>query len=114
MTGVRVVLTTAPDRGAAHALANALVRERLAACASVVPGVTSLFWWEGDVQRADEVLVLLKTTSERVEALIARARELHPYEVPELLALPVDGGLLEYVAWVHREARPDAPGSSEA
>ena len=114
MTDVRVVLMTAPDRDTADDLARTLVAERLAACVSVVPGMTSLFWWEGEIQRADEVLVLMKTAAERVEPLIARARALHPYDVPELLALPVQGGLAEYLAWVDREARPDAPAGPEA
>ena len=105
MTGVRVVLMTAPDRATAQSLADTVVRERLAACASLVPGLTSVFWWEGEVQRAEEVLVLMKTPSERVDALIARAAELHPYEVPELLALPVEAGLPAYLEWIGREGR---------
>ena len=107
MTGVRVVLMSAPDRESADRIADALVRERLAACASVVPGMTSLFWWEGEVQHANEALVLIKTVDDRVEALIARARDLHPYDVPEVLALPVEAGHLPYLAWVHRESRSD-------
>lgn len=105
--GIRVVLTSAPDRAAADALAEAVVRERLAACASVVPGVASVFWWDGRVQRAEEVLVLMKTAAERVDALLARAAELHPYEVPELLALPVQEAAPAYAAWVEREVRPE-------
>ena len=105
MSGVRVVLMTAPDRATAESLADTVVRERLAACASLVPGLTSVFWWEGQVQRAEEVLVLMKTPSERVDALIARAAELHPYEVPELLALPVEAGLPAYLEWIGREGR---------
>jgi periplasmic divalent cation tolerance protein len=110
VTDVRVVLMTAPDRATAETLGEALVRERLAACANVLPGVTSVFWWEGEVQRAEEALVVLKTPSERVDALVARARELHPYDVPELLALPVDAGLPAYLEWVGREARAGGPG----
>ena len=106
MTAVHVVLMTAPDRATGDALAEAVVRERLAACASVVPGLTSIFWWEGEVQRAEEVLVLMKTPAERVDALVARAAELHPYEVPELIALAVDAGLPAYLAWVGRAVQP--------
>ena len=106
MTDVRVVLVTAPDRAAAEALAERLVEERLAACASLVEGLASLFWWEGRIQRADEVLLLLKTPAERVPALITRAAELHPYDVPEVLALAVEAGHAPYLDWVRAEAVP--------
>jgi periplasmic divalent cation tolerance protein len=105
LTDVRVVLMTVPDRPTAEKLAEALVGERLAACANLVPGVTSIFWWEGAVQRADETLVILKTPSGRVDALMARATELHPYDVPEVIALPVEAGLSAYLEWVGRETR---------
>src|SRR5688572_14478133 len=97
MTDVRLILIIAPDRATAEALAEKLVEERLAACASLVPGLTSLFWWEGRVQRADEVLLLMKTQADRVPALIARATELHPYDLPEVLALPVNAGFVPYL-----------------
>src|SRR5688500_17861170 len=96
---------TVPDRATAETLGDALVRERLAACANILPGVTAVFWWQGELQRAEETLVVLKTPSARVDALVARARELHPYDVPELLALPVEAGLPAYLEWVGREAR---------
>jgi periplasmic divalent cation tolerance protein len=105
-TDARLVVMTAPDRATAESLAKSVVGERLAACASLVPGLTSLFWWEGRVQRADEVLLLLKTQADRVPALIARAAELHPYDVPEVLALPVDAGFGPYLEWVRVESRP--------
>ena len=111
VTDVRVVLMTAPDRATAEKVGEALVRERLAACANVLPGITSLFWWEGELQRAEEALVVLKTAAERVEALLARAVELHPNEVPELLALPVEAGLPPYLEWVAREARLGGPAA---
>ena len=98
---------TVPDLRTAEALAEQVVAARLAACASILPGVTSVFWWEGEVQRSSEVLMMMKTAAERVDALIARAAELHPYDVPELLALPVESGLAEYLAWVSRECRVD-------
>ena len=107
MNAVRVVLMTVPDRPTAERLAEALVGERLAACANLVPGVTSVFRWEGAVQRADETLVELKTPPDRVGALMARAVELHPYDVPELLALPVESGLAAYTEWVERETRAE-------
>lgn len=106
----RVVLTTAPDPGAAASLARALVEERLAACANVLPGVRSVYWWEGEIEDAEEVLVVLKTTGDRLEAMLRRAAVLHPYDVPELLALPVDAGHPPYLDWVRRETRDDTSG----
>jgi len=106
VTDARVVLMTAPDRAVAEALAEAVMRARLAACVSLVPGLESVYWWKGGIERAQEVLLLMKTTAERVEPLIARVAELHPYEVPELLALPVDAGLPAYLEWVRAECLP--------
>jgi len=100
---IRVVLVTAPNEEAGEFLARELVQERLAACGNVIPGLVSVYWWEGAVERDDEVLVLLKTTEERVEDLIERAKELHSYDVPELLALPVIAGDGEYAQWVADE-----------
>ena len=104
--GVVVALVTAPDAEAAERLASALVEERLAACANVVPGVVSIFRWDGKVQREDEVLIVLKTTAEALPRLTPRVAELHPYDVPEVLALPVSGGLDAYLSWVTAEVGP--------
>jgi periplasmic divalent cation tolerance protein len=98
--GLRVVLMTSPDAATAERVVTALVEERLAACGNIVPAVTSIFRWEGDVQRETEVLVVMKTTAAQAPALLKRAQELHPYEVPELLSLQVDAGCEPYIAWV--------------
>ena len=100
---VQVVLMTVPDSETGERLGTILVAERLAACANVIPGVASVFRWEGEVQRAGEVLVILKTTNERVDALRDRAVELHPYDVPEVLALLVTSGHGPYLEWVRAE-----------
>jgi len=97
------VFTTAPDAEVGERLAGALVAERLAACGSVVPGVVSIYRWQDEVRRDAEVLVMLKTTEERFEALRARAVALHPYEVPELIALPVCDAHGPYRDWVRAE-----------
>src|SRR5262245_35586645 len=107
MTDARVVLMTAPDRATAESLAQRLVGERLAACANLVSGLASIYRWEGRVERADEILLILKTEADRIPALIARAAELHPYDVPEILALPVEAGLAAYLSWVRAETRPE-------
>ncbi|MCI0436140.1 MAG: divalent-cation tolerance protein CutA [Gemmatimonadetes bacterium] len=105
-SGVRVVLVTAPDSDVAEQIVNRVVGEGLAACGNIVQGVTSIFWWEGAVQRAAEVLIILKTTSAASDRLIRRIVDVHPYEVPEVLILPVAAGHEPYVAWVGESSRP--------
>ncbi|RPE75785.1 divalent-cation tolerance protein CutA [Vulcaniibacterium tengchongense] len=104
---VRLLLSTCPDPASADALAGALVEERLAACVSVLPGLRSTYRWQGAVERADEVLLLIKTTAEREDALVARLRELHPYELPEAIAVEAAGGLAAYLQWVAAQTRTD-------
>lgn len=102
-TDVRTILLTAPDADTAERLGRTLVEERLAACANVVPGLISVFRWEGEVQREAEVLVIVKTVDARVEEVRARVVDLHPYDVPEVLVLPVLDGHEPYLAWVREE-----------
>jgi periplasmic divalent cation tolerance protein len=96
---VSVVLVTAPA-DAADRIVTAVVQERLAACGTIVPGVTSVYRWQGTVQRESEVLIVFKTAAARQVELAQRITELHPYEVPEVLALPVGAGTAPYVDWV--------------
>jgi periplasmic divalent cation tolerance protein len=105
-TDVRVVLMTAPDGETGERLGRTLVEERLATCVNVLPGLASIYWWEGRIERASEVLLILKTVEARVSALRERAVELHPYEVPEVLVLEVGSGHVPYLDWVRREALP--------
>jgi periplasmic divalent cation tolerance protein len=100
MSDVRIVLITAPDLAVAATLGRALVEERLAACANLVPQITSIYRWEGAVQEDSEVLIVVKTSAGRVAALTERVLALHPYEVPEVLVLPVDSGAAAYLDWV--------------
>jgi periplasmic divalent cation tolerance protein len=104
---VLVALTTAPSVEVAERIGRSLVEERLAACANVLGGVTSIFRWKGAVERESEVLVILKTTAGEVEALERRVAELHPYEVPELLAFPIEVGHAAYLEWVRAEVGDD-------
>ena len=97
---VVLVLITFPEDGDVASFATCLVDERLAACVNVLPAVESVYRWEGAVARARERQLIVKTTGARVEALRARVRELHPYETPEFLQLPVTGGDDRYLAWV--------------
>ena len=101
---VRVVLVTAPDAETAAEVARSLVGERLAACVNVVPGVRSIYRWEGSVEEAAEVLLVIKTRADRCAALASRVRDLHPYDVPEVLELPAVGGSQAYLDWVRTES----------
>jgi len=95
-----VVLVMAKDRAEARHIGDRLVEERLVACANVVPSVDSTYWWKGKVERTDETLLLMKTSSEKLDRLISRVKELHSYEVPEVLALPIERGSPEYLKWL--------------
>jgi len=97
------VVTTLNDVAAAERLVHSLVDEGLIACGNLIPGVTSIYRWKGSVERAAEVLVLLKTPVSLVEPLFARIAELHPYELPELVALSVETVSHAYSAWVRQE-----------
>ena len=92
-----------PDSDSARRIAGTLVEERLAACVSILPGVVSVYRWDGCVQRADEVLLMIKTSDARLQALTARVGELHPYELPEVIAVEVAAGLPAYLAWIAAE-----------
>ncbi len=105
MTDAMVVLVTAPSAEVAAAVARVLVEEGLAACGSVVPGVRSIYRWKGAVQDDAEALLLLKTERRLLPALRERLPALHPYEVPELLALAVEDGLPAYLEWIGASVR---------
>jgi periplasmic divalent cation tolerance protein len=105
VTDAIVVLVTTPTPERAAELARALVEERLAACGNVVPGLRSIYRWEGKVEDEGEALLLLKTTRARFEALRERVLALHPYAVPEVIALPVVAGSEPYLAWIAGETR---------
>lgn len=102
---VLLVLCNAPDGALAAQWARQLVDERLAACVNVLPACRSVYRWQGQVEEAQEVPMLIKTTSTHYAALEARLLELHPYQVPEILALPPSGGLEAYLGWVESELK---------
>lgn len=100
-----IVLTNLPDREAALKLANALIEQRLAACVNVLAACTSMYRWKGAVENAEEIPLLIKTTAARYAALEAAICSQHPYELPEIVAVPVARGLPEYLRWVAEESR---------
>jgi len=100
LTGVAVILVTTPPGEAGERIARDLVESGLAACVNRVPGIRSVYRWQGQVHDDAEDLLVIKTARERVDAVTARVREIHPYEVPEVLALPVEAGSASYLDWV--------------
>lgn len=92
-----------PDEESAGGLAARLVEDRMIACANVVPGITSIYRWEGDVKHDPEVLVVMKTSADRADELTQRIGAIHPYDVPEVLVLPVRSGHVSYLDWVAAE-----------
>ncbi len=105
-TACLVVLTTLPDAGRARVLVREMVDRRLVACGTILGDVISIYRWDGVVVEAQEVQVLFKTQQSRWAELESAVRELHPYDVPELVALPVESGLEEYLTWIRDETDP--------
>ncbi|TLD69727.1 divalent-cation tolerance protein CutA [Phragmitibacter flavus] len=99
-TEILIVFCTMPSVEKARQIATVLVESQLVACVNLCPSVESIYRWEGKVETASEVLAVMKTTRERYADLEVRLRELHPYEVPEIVAVPVVAGLPEYLHWV--------------
>lgn len=97
---VLVCFCTCPDTASAQRIADALVGEGMAACVNLVPGLRSVYRWRGAIERCDEVLLVIKTVQDHLQALQARIVALHPAELPELVAVEVTGGLAAYLDWV--------------
>lgn len=95
-----IVLVTAPDEKTAQTIAQTLLEKKLIACANIVPAVQSLFWWQEEIENEDEVLLLLKTRAVLFEQLASAIRAVHPYQVPEIIALPVVMGSADYLSWI--------------
>lgn len=97
---ILILLTTCPDAETGQKIATALVTEALAACVNQIPGVRSTYWWQDQVQTDEEIQLVIKTTTAKLATVEARIKALHPYAVPELIAVPVVGGSSEYLEWV--------------
>lgn len=108
MSGCGIVFMTAPSREEAEKIARCLVEKRLAACVQIVPEIRSLYWWEGKVCDDREILLIAKTTEGLFQRLVGKVKEMHSYQVPEVVFVPIQNGLPEYLAWIHNEtAAPD-------
>jgi periplasmic divalent cation tolerance protein len=95
-----VILNTCPDKESATRVANGLIERQLAACVNILPGLTSVYPWKGQIETSEEVLLLIKSTLGAYEAVEAAIRETHPYELPEVVAVPIVAGLQAYLSWI--------------
>ena len=99
-TATRIVFCTCPNVAVAEGIASALVETGTAACVNLIPGLTSIYHWQGRVETSEETLLMIKTTAAAYPSLEGRIREMHPYEVPEILAIDASAGLPAYLEWV--------------
>ena len=106
MSEYRFVYITASDEAEAARIGEALVRERLAACANVLPGVRSFYWWEGEVQDGREAVLVLKTKAALVDRLVQKVQSLHSYSCPCVVALPIENGNPDFLRWIGSETAP--------
>lgn len=106
MSAHAIVLTTAGDESVAARIASGLVERRLAACVNVVPQVRSTYRWEGAVRTDGEWLLVIKTRRDRFDAVAAAVRELHDYELPEVVLIPIEAGEAGYLAWIDASVDP--------
>ena len=102
-----LIYSTFPTPEAAAAVGNALVEARLAACVNIIPGMTSIYRWEGKIAKEAEAVMVIKTRRSLAEAAIAAARQRHPYSNPALIVIPLDGGSADYLAWLMQETAPE-------
>ncbi|MEW8028309.1 MAG: divalent-cation tolerance protein CutA [Candidatus Thiodiazotropha sp.] len=101
-TPLLLILCTAPDRETALKLSRSLLEQGLAACVNITSPVTSVYHWQGRLEQSDEILLLIKTTKQQYQNVEAMLRAQHPYELPEIIAVPVEQGLDDYLDWVER------------
>jgi len=98
-----IILVTCPDADVAHSIGEELLNARLIACVNIVENVTSMFWWEGEIHRDKEVMMIIKTKKDLFEAVRSKVQKMHPYDVPEILELDITDGHKPYLDWVTGE-----------
>jgi periplasmic divalent cation tolerance protein len=104
---IKLIYVTAPSREEAEQIAGTVVGERLAACANIIDGVSSIFRWKEKICRETEAVLILKTAESRTEELVARIKKLHSYECPCITVLPIEGGNPAFLQWIKQETAPD-------
>lgn len=105
-THSHLALVTVPDRATAQRLAKACLEQHLVACANILPGVESVYWWQGKIESEQELLILFKTTSQNLSQLQDLILREHPYDVPEFISFPIDTGSPDYLSWIQKECSP--------
>lgn len=95
-----IVLTTVKDRREANRISQAIVSEKLAACVTIVPNVSSVYRWQGKIEKSRELLLVIKTSAKKIDLLMSRIKELHSYQLPEVISLKVQRGLPQYLKWL--------------
>ena len=101
----QLVLCTCPDKDSAHLIAEQLVDQKLAACVNILPGVTSVYRWMGNIEESQEQLLIIKTVSDLIENVVNAVNDLHPYELPEVIGVPLDSGSMDYLNWISENTR---------
>ncbi len=101
MTQLTVTFSTCPDFNTAEKIARLLVENKYAACVNILPGITSIYAWKGQIESAGEVLLVIKSTKQSYQAIENIIRSHHPYEIPEIIAFPIDHALPEYINWIN-------------
>lgn len=97
---IEIIFCTCPDKDTAKKLARLLVEKKLAACVNILPGITSVYAWEGKIESVQEHLLLIKSSKDKYQAIETTLYDHHPYEIPEIIAVPVQRGLSEYLDWI--------------
>lgn len=96
----QIILCTSPDKESAEKIAHQLINDKIAACINILPGLTSIFRWQGKIETEQEHLLLIKTRKDRYQAVEKSIQTNHPYEIPEIIAIPIEKGLAEYMQWI--------------
>lgn len=104
-TDAVLIYTTWPDPSAAEAFGQKMIAERLAACINIIPGMISIYEWQGRTERSQEVIAILKTSKNRIEELKEKFKAEHPYDCPCFLVLPIEDGLPDFLSWIDRQSR---------
>lgn len=100
-----LVLTNVPDADTAHAIAHQIVEQSLAACVNILPGLHSVYRWQGAIDSASELMLMIKTTQTRYRKLEDTIKKMHPYEIPEIISIPITGGFSPYLQWIGQETQ---------
>ncbi len=98
----QIILCTCPDQKTAEDIASALISQKLAACVNIIAGITSIYEWQGEIEKSAEHMLVIKSHIDKYLAIEGKIKSLHPYELPEIIAVPIDRGLPEYLQWINK------------